>query len=87
MADSDNLDANDQWQLRLNDVVYSFATALKELDETNPWPDTHPLLPWAMNDLMTELWDRCYTQTQIREAFQAAIADMPRYAAGHEVRP
>jgi hypothetical protein len=87
MADSNEFDANDEWQMRLGNAVYAFATALKELHESNPWPETHPLLPWAMNSLMTELWDRCFSQTQIREAFNDAVADMPRYASGHEVRP
>ena len=67
-------------------AVYDFATIVKEAHETNPWPD-RPILPQAINYLMTELWDRCFSQTEIREAFEAAVSDMPRYAAGDEVRP
>lgn len=40
----------------------------------------------AMNDLMTELWDRGFSQTEIRTAFVSAVEDMNRYAAGEERR-
>ena len=36
--------------------------------------------------LMTELWDRGFSQTEIREAFEAALVDLPRYAEGIERR-
>jgi len=35
---------------------------------------------------MTELWDRNFSQSEIRTAFEVAISDMPRYAAGEERR-
>jgi len=35
----------------------------------------------------TELWDRCFPLTVIKEAFEAGAADLPRYAAGQEIRP
>lgn len=78
-------DRNDGWQSRWLDAVYQLAATLKDLERANPWPD-RPLLPQAMNYLMTELWDRGFSQTQIRQAFEKAVADMPRYAAGDEVR-
>lgn len=71
----------DEWQGRSLATVNQLASALKGLHETNPWPDL-PLLPRAINHLMTELWDLGFTQTEIRDAFEGAIADMPRYAAG-----
>ena len=67
-------------------VVYQFGEALTELHRSNPWPDL-PLLPRAMNQLMTELWDQGFSQTEIREAFLDAVADMPRYTADNEKRP
>ena len=67
-------------------VVYQFGEALRELHRSNPWPDL-PLLPRAMNQLMTELWDHGFSQTEIREAFLDAVADMPRYTGGNEERP
>ena len=75
----------DDWQSKWLDAVYRVAEELKESDRTNPWPAS-PLLPQAINYLMTELWDRGFSQTQIREAFEDAVADMPRYAAGEETR-
>ena len=66
-------------------VVQQFAEALKRLEQENPWPNT-PFLPKAANHLMTELWDHGFSQTEIREAFNNAVADMPRYAAGSERR-
>jgi hypothetical protein len=65
--------------------VYQLSVTLKELHQENPWPE-HPVLPQAINHLATELWDCCFSQTEIRTAFQEAIEDLPRYAAGEEVR-
>jgi hypothetical protein len=39
-----------------------------------------------INSLMTELWDQQFSKTDIREAFESAIQDMDRYAAGQERR-
>ena len=78
--------ACDEWQTRLDEATYRLSVALRELHDTNPWPN-HPVLEQALNTLATELWDRCFSLTEIREAFEAAAADLPRYAAGQEVRP
>ncbi|HEY9553210.1 hypothetical protein [Allosphingosinicella sp.] len=85
MSDDSKSSAVDQWQEQYMAAVHQFGLALKTLNQTNPWPDL-PLLPRAMNHLMTELWDHGFSQTGIREAFEEAVADMPRYAAGEEVR-
>jgi hypothetical protein len=78
-------DPQDAWQSRVSTTICNFGIALRDLHDSNPWPD-RLLLPQAMNYLMTELWDHSFSQTEIREAFEAAVADMPRYAAGDEVR-
>ena len=39
-----------------------------------------------MNTLMTELWDRGFSQTEIASAFERAVAAMPRYTGGLEKR-
>lgn len=39
-----------------------------------------------VNTLMTQFWDQGFSQSEIRNAFMAAIADMNRYAAGEERR-
>jgi hypothetical protein len=74
-------DLEDEWQGQSTEAVCQFASVLKDLHRTNPWPDVS-LLPRAINHLMTELWDLGFTQAEIREAFEDAVADMPRYAAG-----
>ena len=86
MSEQDDRSPEDHWQDQSMRAVYQFGEALKKLHESNPWPDL-PLLPRAMNHLMTELWDHGFSQTEIREAFEEAVADMPRYSGGEEVRP
>lgn len=39
-----------------------------------------------VNYLMTELWDHGFSQSEVRSAFEAALGDMDRYAAGVERR-
>lgn len=78
-------DPRDAWQSQHAKVIVQFGADLRALHDTNPWPN-QPVLPEAINTLMTELWDNGFSQTEIREAFEAAVADMPRYAAGDEVR-
>ena len=78
--------SEDEWQSRYDAAVYAFGLALKDLHKSNPWPE-YPLLAKAMIYLATELWDHCFSQTEIREALQAAIDELPHYAAGDEIRP
>ena len=82
-----NQAAKDKWQAAFHEAAYQFSVSLRELHDTNPWPEDHPALESAINTLATELWDRCFSVTEIRAAFEKAAADLPRYAAGHEVRP
>ena len=83
----DDLDqrSRDEWQTRLYEASHRFSTALKELHQTNPWPE-NPVLEQAIDTLATELWDRGFSQTDIGTAFQRALADLTRYAAGEEAR-
>ena len=75
----------DQWQGELFAAPARLATSLKELHLSNPWPE-HVALEHAMNTLATELWDRGFRLSEVRKAFEDAVADLPRYAAGQEVR-
>jgi hypothetical protein len=86
MTDQTDQAARDEWQTRLYEASHTLAETLRELNDSNPWPE-RPVLGQAINTLATELWDRCFALTEIREAFQAAAADLPRYTAGQEVRP
>ena len=78
--------AKDQWQADLNEAAYRLSVSLRKLHDTNPWPED-PVLGQAINTLATELWDRCFSVTEIQSAFEQAAADLPHYAAGHEIRP
>ena len=86
MTDQQAQDAKDAWQTRLLEAVYQLSLALKEAHDTNPWPHL-PVLEQAINLLAAELWDRCFSQSEIIAAFERAAADLPRYTAGQELRP
>jgi hypothetical protein len=73
------------WEGRCTDAAYGFALRCADLIVQNPHNIIAPL-NLIIKSLMTELWDRNFSQTEIREAFQEAINDMPRYAAGNERR-
>lgn len=79
MNDSDN------WQAASLSAATDFAIRCAELCSSYPSFEKQPLLG-IINTLMTELWDRNFSQDEIREAFQAALDDIPRYAAGEERR-
>jgi hypothetical protein len=57
----------------------AFALACRAAEEHTPLalPTT---LTQHVNDLMTELWDNGFSQTEIRDAFEDAVRDLPRYA-------
>jgi len=78
--------ANDAWQTAFHEAAYRFSVSLKELHQTNPWPETQVLAP-AINLLATELWDRCFSLTEITSALKDAATDLTRYAAAQELRP
>ena len=86
MTDGPEQIARDQWQTALHEASYRFSVALRELNDSNPWPE-QPVLGQAINTLATELWDRCFSLTEIRTALEEAAADLPRYTAGREFRP
>jgi hypothetical protein len=85
MTDHPDQAARDEWQTRLYDASYRFGIAMRKLNDTNPWPE-NPVLAQAINTLATELWDRCFSVTEIRTALEEAAAGLSRYAAGQEVR-
>jgi hypothetical protein len=72
------------WEGHASQAAWGFGRRCADLSRSNP----HELvaLEWIINALMTELWDHGFSQFEIRTAFEKAIADMPRYAAGQERR-
>ena len=76
--------AENPWEGETLAAAVPFALRCRELYAINPYSE--PPLERVINDLMTELWDNGFSQTEIRNAFLNAVADMPRYAAGKERR-
>jgi len=72
------------WQGRAIDAAMLFARTCADLSKDVPYPSSG--LEDIINTIMTELWDNGFSQPEIRNAFEKAIADMPRYAAGQEKR-
>lgn len=73
------------WEEQCADAAYEFALRCADMVTRNPHKIVAPL-NGIINSLMTELWDRNFSQSEIRTAFEEAIKDMPRYAAGEERR-
>jgi len=73
------------WEGQSYEAAYKFALQCAVLAACNPYNKATPL-SGIINTLMTELWDRNFSQTEIRTAFEEAVRDMPRYAAGEERR-
>lgn len=86
MTDEHQQVTHDEWQTTLYEASYRYSVALKELHQTNPWPE-HPALANAINMLATELWDRYFRASAIAAAFESAIAGLPVYTAGDDIRP
>jgi hypothetical protein len=73
------------WEGQCTEAAHEFARRCAGLVTQNPYNLTAPL-NGIINCLMTELWDRNFSQSEIRTAFEDAIKDMPRYSAGEERR-
>lgn len=76
--------STDEWQSRYISVTYDFAEHCAHLRDTNPF-DPSALEAIAVY-LATELWDRGFSQTEIRSAFKTATTSLITYAAGEERR-
>lgn len=75
---------SDAWQGRLLSTGYDFAEHCAQLRDTNPFDE--PALEAVAVYLATELWDRRFSQSEIKSAFETAVAQLKRYAAGEERR-
>ncbi len=79
------LDKETVWSTNVIETAHDFAEAVQRMCNENPSKLADPLTN-IMNDTMTELWDRGFSQTEIRQAFHCAIGDLDRYAGGKERR-
>jgi len=73
------------WEGQCTEAAYEFALRCAVLVTQNPYKVAEPL-KGIVNSFMTELWDRNFSQSEIRAAFEDAIKDMARYTAGEERR-
>ena len=71
------------WEQSCADVAYDFGLRCAVLAAENPYNIAAPL-SGIINNLMTELWDRNFSQSEIRAAFLDAATS--RYAAKEERR-
>jgi hypothetical protein len=72
------------WEVECDNAAWAFGQQCRDFKKSNPYDLV--ALDRIINTLMTELWDNGFSQTEIRSAFEQALADMPRYAAGLEKR-
>jgi hypothetical protein len=62
-----------------------FGTACRKLHDTNPWPKTSAL-DVMMDYVASDLWDRSFSMTEIRRAFQGALDGLATYSGGRDVK-
>jgi len=74
------------WEGKCADAAWLFGRQCADLNKSNPYGNLVDPLGRLINTLMTELWDNGFSQTEIKTAFENAIRDMTRYAAGLERR-
>lgn len=73
MSDFQGVKRPDAWTLTLSDILWRFARDLRALHQTNPKIEER-LLPQAMARLALELKDAGFSQADIRQAYQSAVA-------------
>lgn len=81
----DPTDQEDAWQMRYANILEGFGIALYDLHHTNPWPE-RPALNLAISDIACDLWKRGFSETEIRAAYEFALAGLPNYTAGQDKR-
>jgi hypothetical protein len=77
------------WEAHEIAACDNFGLRCRELQESCPYSIDElgsPVLTRIMTHLATDLWDQSFSQAEIISAFEAAIRDLPRYAAGEERR-
>ncbi|HVZ30228.1 MAG TPA: hypothetical protein VG839_07530 [Asticcacaulis sp.] len=84
MSDAEPRSAEDLWQDALFAAGYDYAEVCARLRDDNPM--ALDALGHSLAYLATELWDRGFSQTEIREAFTEAVTLLVPYAAGEERR-
>jgi len=77
------------WEGQRSEAAYAFGVRCRHLLETYPYHNdqrAQPVLQQIIVDLVTELWDQGFSQTEISTAFNGALATLPQYAGGEDRR-
>jgi hypothetical protein len=75
------------WEAQCLTAAEILALRCQELRDSNPYnPIEFPVLSTIAPALVTELWDRGFSVTEITAAFAGALSDLPRYAASEDRR-
>jgi len=77
-------DATDEWQRRFHVAGATFAAECAELRDSNPFD--HVALDAMISFMASELWDQGFSQSEIRHAFERALANLVPYGAGEDRR-
>ena len=64
---------------KAREVAWQFARSCREVEEHTPATEQSSL-GWAINYLMSELWDNGFSTEEIQRAFTSASIDVVRYA-------
>jgi hypothetical protein len=72
------------WEASCAFAAQDFAERCASLRDSNPYETS--ALEYIVVYLASEFWDRNFSQTEIRNAFAEASAQMTRYCAGEERR-
>jgi hypothetical protein len=83
--DPDDLTADEGVYFAATNAAATLARRCSELRDRDSLVDHDPL-SHVIKFLATELWDRSFSQSEIKAAFNAASDDINRYAAGQERR-
>jgi hypothetical protein len=79
------LDNETEWRMDCLKLATDVAIECRKIQTDNP-NQTISTIDVVIADLVTELWDQGFSQTEIRHAFKIAIDSLPAYAAGEERR-
>ena len=83
--DTDDLTDEERTLFGAYDTAADLAARCRQLTDMSA-PSSAGALKDIVNTVMAAFWDQGFSQTEIRNAFAAAVADMNRYAAGQERR-
>jgi len=74
----------DAWEDHYLSATHDFAKQCAELRDSNPFD--LPALENIIVCLATDLWDRGFSKSEIKAAFETAVSSLVKYGAGENRR-